>query len=549
MTVSLLLLPLTAAASFVPTAEALQKYAEFEAALSKDTDRAFSMVDQLLAERESSDLRLSIGRAALRTGEAERAIAYLAPLSDVSPFPKADPRETEVYDMLSAAHRALGQMDQALRFDLLAYNSAEARLGAENRALLDRLSNIEARYNAISPDIIAAIEGFRRQIENVVPPVGSLRAEGDPAAVAVWYGTNRLLSGEADPARYFGSSLGPLSVGKLTVTIPPDHLAGLIERPEGWFFTDHLDPDEHVVLADIETLSHTAFAKACCGPDDKLMFVHGYNVSFHDGALRAAQLAFDLEFPGKAMYYSWPSQASVYGYLIDASNVLPTRPAMEQFLEIATRGEGKLHLIAHSMGNRYTLEALNGFFRNYPNRRMGQLILAAPDVDRADFEAEFESIRSHVDGITLYASQNDWALTVSRGVNGGRRLGDAGGNIVHLNGMDTVDASQIEADSLGHSYFGDAPEMLGDILGVVRNGWAPIERCGVAARPLDDNSSVWDVVPDSCLVEEVRTASDLIRLHGNGALEVAQKEYDDAPGDRLDFWLGVLEVVALRLGG
>lgn len=536
-------------AQTVPDTDVIEAFAEFEAARQSDPGAALDIADSILARADDPDLRLVFGRAALGAGEATRALAYLEPLT--ARLEPGDPRLTEVFDLLVAVHDLLGDEAAALQYALTAYDTAEARLGPENPALLARLDALEPRARKLAPDLLKVIDQLRAAIPTEPldkdRSVGTMRAEGGPTAVEVWYGTNRVATGSEDPGQYYGTELGELSVGKLTVTIPPGHLAGLIERPKGWFFTEHLDPDKHVVLAEVEELARDAFAAGCCGDEDRLLFVHGYNVSFHDGALRAAQLAFDLEFPGQAMYYSWPSKSSLYGYLTDANNVVPSRPAMEQFLDIATQGSGKLHIIAHSMGNRYTLEALETFLLRNPDRRIGQLILAAPDVDRSEFQARFGGIREKADGVTLYASRNDLALLVSRRVNGGYRLGDANGEVVRLAGLDTVDASQIEADSLGHSYFGDAPQLLGDILGVVRLGWEPGERCGVAVRELDEKGSVWDVRQDGCPVEEIRTAGDLIRKFGTDALSEAQRRLDTAPGDRMDFWLGVLDVVKARL--
>ncbi|SFM24111.1 Esterase/lipase superfamily enzyme [Shimia aestuarii] len=532
--------------SKVPQVALLEAFAEFEETRKSDPQAAFEIADKILAEAEDPDLRLVFGRAALNAGDGARARAYLEPL--VVQLERTDPRLTEVLDLLVAAFDLLGLEEEALQHALAAYDTAEARLGAENPALLARLDALEPRAEKLQPDLLPLIAQLRDAIPTEPPAPGTVRAEGDPTAVEVWYGTNRVATGSKDPAQFYGTELGALRVGTLTVTIPPGHLAGLIERPEGWFFTDHLDPDKHVVLAGLQELTRDAFAEGCCGEQDRLLFVHGYNVSFHDGALRAAQLAFDLEFPGQAMYYSWPSKSSLYGYLSDSNNVVPSRPAMEAFLEMATRGNGKLHIIAHSMGNRYTLEALETFLLRNPDRRIGQLILAAPDVDRAEFQARFGGIRDKADGVTLYASRHDLALQVSRRVNGGYRLGDANGDVVRLAGLDTVDASQIEADSLGHSYFGDAPQLLGDILGVVRLGWAPRERCGVAERESGEGGNVWEVRPDGCPVEQIRTAGDLIRTYGGDALKEARRRFDKAPGDRMDFWLGVLDVMEARLG-
>lgn len=530
----------------LPTVASLEDFARFETLRQTDPAAALDLAAQMLARTDAIDLRLIFAHAALEAGDPQRALDFLAPLA--GQLDPADPRLTEAHDLAAAAHDALGDAGAALLARLMAYDTLERRLGPENPALLPRLDALRPEVAALRPDLLAALDAMRAVVveANRPKPAARLRAEGKPDAVTVWYGTNRAPTGSSDPAQFYGPDRGDLSLGKLVVTIPPNHLAGMIERPSGWLFTPHLDPNAHVVLAELGEMAEAAFAEGCCGAEDRLLFVHGYNVSFHDGALRAAQLGYDLEFPGRMMYYSWPSRASLYGYLSDANGVVSTRPAMERFFEIATRGDGKLHVIAHSMGNRYTLEALETFFLRYPDRRIGQLVLAAPDVDRAEFLARFPAIRDRTDGVTLYASRNDVALQVSNQVNGARRLGDANGEVVTLAGLDTVDASRIEADSLGHSYFGDAPQILGDIVGLIRLGWGPDERCSVAPRGAAAGQ-VWEVEPEGCRVEAVRTAGDLIRLHGAAALAEAQRRFDAAPGDQLEFWQGVLDVVNDRL--
>ena len=535
----------------LPDMETLTMFATYEDRLAGDPTAALAMVDPILDRVDDPDLRLRFAESALAAGDPAKALDILKPIIDRldkygAAFEPGDPRTALALDLAAEAYAALGQREAALAASLRAYNAAEARLGPTNPALLERLDRLEPEIAELRPQLLGAVKAMR---ETVVKGREAKRnlGEEEPTAVKVWFGTNRVATGSTDPAQMFGSDRGDLTVGKLTVTIPPGHMAGMIERPSGWFFTEHPDPAKHVVLESLEAMAQDAFAEGCCGDQDRLLFIHGYNVTFHDGALRAAQLAFDLEFPGEAMYYSWPSKASLYGYLSDSNGVLASRPAMETFFEIATRGEGKLHVIAHSMGNRYAIEALETFFLRHPDRRLGQLILAAPDVDRAELKARFPGLSAQADGITLYASKHDKALQVSNMVNGGRRAGDANGELVRIAGLDTVDASLIEADSLGHSYFGDAPELLGDILGVVRLGWAAPERCGVENREVvEGGGGVWDVRADGCEVQEVRTAGDLIRIHGSDALSEAQNRMSQDQGTMRDFWLGVMDVIQDR---
>ena len=59
---------------------------------------------------------------------------------------------------------------------------------------------------------------------------------------------------------------------------------------------------------------------------DILVFVHGFNVTFEEAALRAAQIACNLQFPGTAAFFSWPSKGSPdpFSYSADGESVEKT---------------------------------------------------------------------------------------------------------------------------------------------------------------------------------------------------------------------------------
>ena len=86
---------------------------------------------------------------------------------------------------------------------------------------------------------------------------------------------------------------------------------------------------------------------------------------------------------------------------------------------------------------------------------------------------------------------------------------------------------------------------MGDILALVKLGWQPGERCAVVENP--NAEGYWDVQPEGCPVEQVRTAGDLITKFGSNAVAEAKRRLNDAPGDQLEFWQGVLAVVNERL--
>jgi len=213
-----------------------------------------------------------------------------------------------------------------------------------------------------------------------------------------------------------------------------------------------------------------------------LVFVHGYNSSFSDGARRAAQLAFDLKFAGSTVLFSWPSQAATLEYTVDEQSAEWSVPDMKDVLAgLATLAPNTpIYVIAHSMGNRVFTRGFKALLAEDPAKRLPfkQLVLAAPDIDADVFKREIApAILGQGPRVTLYASSNDKALAASRGVHGGYlRLGESGKDIVVLAGLDTVDASGVSTEFLGHSYFGDSGTVMSDLKYVIRKSLPPEQR-------------------------------------------------------------------------
>ena len=139
---------------------------------------------------------------------------------------------------------------------------------------------------------------------------------------------------------------------------------------------------------------------------DAFVFVHGFNVSFEDAARRTAQLAYDLQFPGAPIMFSWPSCAEITSYPVDEATIDWVLPHLSQFIEnIIVRGKVRtLHLIAHSMGNRALVRVLKDLAISNSSLRFNQVLMAAPDVDRGEFLQLTKSIKAVSERITLYAS-------------------------------------------------------------------------------------------------------------------------------------------------
>lgn len=126
--------------------------------------------------------------------------------------------------------------------------------------------------------------------------------------------------------------------------------------------------------------------------------------------------------------FTWPSRGSVWAYGYDLESTNYSRNALETLLRTLARNSsvGEITILAHSMGNLLTLEALRQMAIR--DRRVAvkicNVILAAPDVDFDVFNtqiAEMGALRPH---FTLFVSRDDRALQVSRRIWGDKdRLG------------------------------------------------------------------------------------------------------------------------------
>ncbi len=79
------------------------------------------------------------------------------------------------------------------------------------------------------------------------------------------------------------------------------------------------------------------------------------------------------------------------------------------------------------------------------------------------------------------APVSDDALRASRSVNGVWRLGLGGDSLVVIKGMDTIDASRVRADALGHTLFGNQA-FLADLSALLAEGKSPAERRLLAVK-------------------------------------------------------------------
>ena len=303
------------------------------------------------------------------------------------------------------------------------------------------------------------------------------------SAMVKWQKQKRLASNED---AIYVSEIRPthsdemLDFGTCEVTIPPDHKIGRIDSPSLFKLEFTETPERHVVLHRvIRNESKDDFydeLNSAIGNSEErqaLVFIHGYNVSFDNAVKRTAQIVHDLSFDGAPICYSWSSHGALANYTKDMANADATVVALQSFLQETVRrtGNSTIHLVAHSMGNRALLQALDRIAvgsTRASSKMFGQLVMAAPDVSAVDFRNRFAQSAIHLaDSVTLYASSRDRALLASTEIHGHNRAGLAGENIVVMDGIDTIDVSEIDTSLIGHSYYGDHPEMIRDLRALV----------------------------------------------------------------------------------
>jgi esterase/lipase superfamily enzyme len=180
---------------------------------------------------------------------------------------------------------------------------------------------------------------------------------------------------QKNPNNYFTGNLDAefkdFSYGTANVTIPTKRKRGELNLPSWWTFTSQPDPAHYFVLHDIVNSDRNAILKDLneAGADPKaspLLFVHGFNVTFANALFRAAQLAHDLEFPGKVMLYSWPSGGRIVDYWKDEESAQISAPRFQQLLMdlIGTRIR-RIYIVAHSMGTRIVIRSVSELRNNH----------------------------------------------------------------------------------------------------------------------------------------------------------------------------------------
>ncbi len=489
-----------------------------QAVAEGDMSRALALVDASLAAAADPRFRhdLLVRRAQLLEEQQGRttaaADAWMAVADSVAAQEggATSPRLIEPLERAAAAYDAVGDRPaatQALTRLLVVLTAAGlTEKGEEVAARIE--ATAAGTSEAVKSAAIDAVAAFRAATGEASRSIFGATPDEGFTAVKIYYATDRARTGSDEPNDFYGGDRGELELGTAVVSIPKQHLPGAIERPSIWSFTFREDPARHVVLRSVTPGDGDAvFAEMRgqlgeTGADSAFVFVHGFNVPFFEAAQRTAQMAYDMNFDGLPILYSWPSRASLLSYIADTAVVNLSGRRLTLFLEDVVRlsGARRIHLIAHSMGNRALTDALELYALRHKGEppAFDQVLFTAPDLDAGLFAAMAGTIRPAAQRLTLYASDKDWALAVSRKLHGDAvRAGQGGRNILHDAAVDSIDMTSIGEDMLMHSYYANNPSALTDILSLMWRDAGPQERCGMTEVE-GANGSFWEYRPEEC---------------------------------------------------
>ncbi len=319
----------------------------------------------------------------------------------------------------------------------------------------------------------------------------------------VFFGTNRKGSRSGEDTSYGTTRDHALHVGKAEISIPFKHKKGELNRPN-WFENLILgeSPKKHFTILSSREKTIEAFENdlkqklADSEASDVLLFIHGYNNTSKQALMRAAQLGYDLNFKGATTAFTWPSLGTVGGYVADMDTAKLSAEYLRQFIKLILQTQPKnLFIIAHSMGNVVLTDALLKMKQRneFPENVIREIILAAPDIDKDVFEREIIPEIGGAARITLYASENDKALLASERFRSGYdRVGQGGMRISIFDGVESVDATYVDTDLLGHGYYAETKELLLDIHDVLLGRLPAVRALDALLKPVGSlNKTYW----------------------------------------------------------
>ncbi|CDZ65866.1 Alpha/beta hydrolase, PF05990 family [Neorhizobium galegae bv. orientalis] len=270
-----------------------------------------------------------------------------------------------------------------------------------------------ARYSLVVLAVMVSLTGCAsRPSAEVLQPAAIQQVESEKVTLLSVTNRNKVKEDGG-----FGSQwASDLTYERYAFSIPGDRKGSTIIYPSG-----RPDPRRQFVVTGRDQLARKSWiddATRSANFDGTVaVFVHGYNTNYQEALFRAAQMAADAKTLSPPILFSWPSAASVTGYVTDRDAALYSRSELESVLKALaeTPKIKRVVLFGHSMGGFLSMEAARQLKLQGRDDVVGklQIILAAPDIDVDVFRSQLRDIGMLRNPIALLVSKNDRALAVS----------------------------------------------------------------------------------------------------------------------------------------
>jgi esterase/lipase superfamily enzyme len=306
----------------------------------------------------------------------------------------------------------------------------------------------------------------------------ALAREGVKALQPVFFATNRKIieAPTFELASITSERDFKVTYGLAVVSVPKNHMIGHVERPRSYLFgliQGKETNEDSFRIQRLTRLSDDEFVNALREDTDSVMvFVHGYNVPFADAVFKAAQIAYDANFLGTTIVFSWPSAGQPLKYDYDRESANFSSGDLFNLLKLVTStvANKKIFVVAHSLGSQVAVDALQRAALSDVKLNISELVFAAPDVDKDVFMSKAAEIKAVAGSVTIYASSVDRALLASDKKAWGTRMGFIDVNGPNLiDGFEIIDVTAVGDDMLGlnHSTYSGSRAVLDDLARII----------------------------------------------------------------------------------
>jgi len=332
-------------------------------------------------------------------------------------------------------------------------------------------SSSSSRFTLVTLALALSVTGCttverHRLIAQTIAPASE---EDIAARHEIYVATSRGFSSEPGVV-YAGERADETTFAKVSVTVPAVHEAGMIEKapnpivadPARYFAADNIGifPAHDDFKSELSRSIKERGGRA-------LVFIHGFNTAFDEAIYRMTQVVHDADYQGSPILFTWASAARTIDYVYDNNSATFARDRLEETLKLVVEaGAERIDIVAHSMGSWLTMETLRQLaIAGNPTLegRLGDVVLASPDIDVDVFKSQMRRYGQPEKPFYVLTSQRDRALSVSGLIAGNKpRVGDyTYAEDLAQFGVTVIDVTSVSGgDALNHTTFAENPALV-----------------------------------------------------------------------------------------